>query len=98
MLSITIDPDFVAFGTNFLDTIEPGEDKTISVFLKLNFSKSSTVISLSSPYVSFVPSDLFEASAWRFLIGKLLWSKIFRISLPTFPVAPTTAKLSFFYK
>ena len=39
--------------------------------------------------------DFEEAKTNKFSIGKFLCSKIFTISLPTFPVAPTTAILYF---
>ena len=36
-------------GINFLDTSDPAEEKTMSTFLKSNFSKSLTIASLSFP-------------------------------------------------
>ena len=93
-LSITIHPAFAALGANSAETFPPGENKPMSTLEKSKSDKSSTTNS-SSWNVIFYPLDFEEASKYRVLTGKFFCSKIVIISLPTFPVAPTTAILNF---
>ena len=67
----------------------------------LQYGYSTLVLSgflrvVTHPKVFEDPSDLDDANAYISLIGKDLKSRILRISLPTFPLAPTTARLYFF--
>ena len=95
LLSIQIHPALTASGIYFLLTSLPAQKKAISIsyFAKSNTAKSLTVICLFIDIETFFPDDCKDAKAYMFFIGNFLSSKIVNTSLPTFPVAPTTAML-----
>src|SRR5690606_8247149 len=59
---------------------------------KSNLARSCTVTS-SSPKDTVLPTERSDANATRSLTGKLRSCKVFIISWPTLPVAPTIATL-----
>ena len=69
---------------------EPIANNATSQFLKSKVSKSLT-FNNSSPKLISVPTDFLLASAAILETGNFLSDNILSISLPTFPVAPTTA-------
>ena len=85
-------PLSAAIGAHFSDTSEPAEKRAISALEKSKFSTSSTFSTLS-PKLTSLPTDLLEANAYIFSIGKFLSAKIVIISCPTAPEAPSTATL-----
>ena len=93
VLSITTAPTFAALGANSAETCAPGEERTISVPLKLKFAKSCTSRIDSSPNDTCLPADRSEARATTSSAGNPLSARILSISRPTLPVAPTTAIL-----
>ena len=97
-LSITMQPDFAATGAHVLEHSAPAEKRAISMPLKL-FSFSVLTETSESLKGSVFPSDLSDAKSLSSSTGKSLCSKVRIISLPTAPVAPTTATayLSFFF-
>src|SRR5260370_40272647 len=93
VLSMTIAPAFVARGANTADTLLPGDDRTMSMPLKLKESSAWTWRMSSSPNETSLPTDRDEASATTSSTGKLRSARVVRNSRPTLPVAPTTATL-----
>ena len=81
---------FDAARSNEFETPAPGENSARSMPAKSNLSRSSTVTS-SPAKGTAVPAERLEATAWISLIGNSRCSSTSRISLPTAPVAPTTA-------
>ena len=85
-------PNSTLFGQNatggsiHITSREPTKRKSLDgIFSLENFNGSSTHINISN----IITKNTF----YNLSIGKFLESKILRISLPTFPVAPTTAIL-----
>src|SRR4030042_5244834 len=92
LLSITTAPLSTAYFANSFDLEAPAEKRAISIFLKESPVNSFTSIS-SFLNLTFLPTERDEASAVRFLIGKLISSRIDRKTCPTAPVAPAIATL-----
>jgi hypothetical protein len=89
-LSMTTQPSFAAKGANSFEMLPPALNRATSIPAKLSFVSSFTV-SCSPRYVSFLPTERAEASNVNFPAGKLRFSRVLIISMPTAPVAPTTA-------
>src|SRR3990170_3223641 len=95
VLSITTQPALAAMGAKRSLTLPPAEKRPI--WLPVNESSLRTcTVRLLPLYFSAFPAERSEAISFRSLTEKALSSKIFIISLPTAPVAPTTATFHFF--
>ena len=92
-LSITTQPAAAATGPHFRETSLPAENKAISAWEKSNLSSALTFRGLS-PKNASLPTERVEARATTSSAGKVRSCRIFSISRPTFPVAPTTATLT----
>src|SRR5580698_9767715 len=75
------------------DTDAPGLNRPMSQPVKLNVSRFCTVNTRFSPKETSDPVERPDARAATSVIGKLRSARVFRISRPTAPVAPTTATL-----
>src|SRR3990170_3067858 len=95
VLSITTQPALAAMGAKRSLTLPPAEKKPIWQLVNESSLRTCTV-RLLPLYISAFPRERSEASSFSSLTGKALSSKIFIISLPTAPVAPTTATFHFF--
>src|SRR6056300_586829 len=89
---MTTQPAAAAFGAYFFVASDPTANRAISHPAKSNVSKSR-VFNVVSPKLTSVPNDLRLASAAISVIGNSRSSKMFNISRPTLPVAPTTTTL-----
>ena len=94
-MSITFVPTAANFGAHSKEVSPPAENKAISGCKATASSKVTTVNSLPL-YDNFFPADLAEATGISSVIGKLRSSNTFNITVPTIPVAPTTATFIFF--
>src|SRR3990172_1486327 len=90
--SMTIAPVLTPAGISCLGASVVAEKKATSTPAKEREFASSTSHS-HSPTVSLRPAERLEAKRRSSLMGKRLWSAIFKNSWPTRPVAPTTATL-----
>ena len=88
-LSMTTAPFLTKTGASTLLT-GPAAKKAMSMPFILSSSTFSTVNSLPLKVI-FFPASLSWAKSLMLSIGKSLSSRIFSISVPTAPVAPTTA-------
>src|SRR3972149_4108451 len=95
VLSITTQPALAAIGAKCSLTLPPAEKRPIWIPVNESSLRTCTV-RLLPLYFSIFPVERSEASSFSCLTGKALSSKIFIISLPTAPVAPTTATFHFF--
>ena len=96
-LSITIVPLFENFGAHFKEISLPAEKSAMSALTSKELSIPITGIELFLKFIS-LPADFSDAIGKRLEIGKFLSSNCFSISLPTIPVAPTTATFIFFFQ
>ena len=87
---MTTQPALAARGAYFLVASEPMAKSAMSQPVKSKVSRSS-VFRVLSPKEHSVPSDLREASATISSTGNSRSARMFSISRPTLPVAPTTA-------
>ncbi len=94
VLSITTAPALAARGACTAETLAPGENSAISTPLKSKRSRSSTFSTFFSPKETSPPAERSEAIAWISETGKSRSARMFSISWPTTPVAPTTATLN----
>jgi len=95
-LSTTTQPDFAATGAQIFDLSAPAEKRAISIPLNESSFKASTGISASLNSIIF-PSERSDAKSLSLSTGKSLPTSVAIISLPTAPVAPTTATIYFFF-
>ena len=96
LLSITVTPAFAAIGAYFSLTDPPAENSAILISLPSNeFSFNSSTVYFLPQYSTSDPADFFELNKYNLSIGKFFSLKTFNIILPTSPVAPTTATLTF---
>ena len=91
VLSITTQPAAAARGACTLETAAPGENRPRSKPSKSKSSSARTVSTSSSPKLTSLPAEPLEASATTSLTGNCRSARMFSISWPTAPVAPTTA-------
>ena len=89
-LSTTTQPAWTAMGAYSFEMLPPALNSAMSMPAKESFVSSATVFS-APRYVSFLPTERAEASSVSFPTGKLRFSRVLIISMPTAPVAPTTA-------
>src|SRR5688572_3202173 len=83
-----------AIGANSFEMPPPALNNATSI--PLNPSALSSWTRTSSPLnFSFLPTERAEASKVNLLTGKLRFSSVLIISMPTAPVAPTTATCGF---
>ena len=96
-LSTTTQPDPAATGAHVFDLSAPAENRAISIPSNDFSFRLSTGISVSLNSIIF-PSERSDAKSLSLSTGKSLPTSVAIISLPTAPVAPTTATiyLSFF--
>ena len=88
-LSITITPAAANLGASSRDEVAPDENKAMSRPLGSAVAASSTVICV--PFQSrVVPAERAEAKKRICETGKLRSARIWRMTPPTWPVAPTT--------
>ena len=91
-LSMTMGPALPIFSDHRREASPPALISTRSTDEKSNSSMSSHLIVLS-PQDTSTPLDLREATACIASTGNSSSSRMFSISRPTLPVAPTTATL-----
>jgi hypothetical protein len=89
-LSITVVPASANLGASFLEVLPPAENIAISGAREIASSALITLWPLFLKLTVF-PTDLSEATGMNSETGKFFSSSILSISLPTNPVAPTTA-------
>ena len=89
---MTMGPSAPILGDHSLETAEPADISTKSTWEKSNCSRSLHFRVLS-PKETSTPMDLREAMAKHSSTGNSRSARIFSISRPTLPVAPTTATL-----
>ena len=89
-LSITMGPALPIFSDQARETSPPADIRTRSTLEKSNCSMSWHLMVLS-PNETSTPLDLREAMAWISSTGNSSSSRMFSISRPTLPVAPTIA-------
>src|ERR1017187_933849 len=94
-LSMTKTPCLAAIGANFLEIDPPALKNAMSTPLKLFSVNSSTKSSLPRNAI-FFPLEREDAKSTRSDRGKGRFSRQRKNSIPTAPVAPTTATLYFF--
>src|SRR6516165_7071322 len=93
VLSMTTAPALVAWGAKTAETWAPGEERTMSIPRKSYVSRLWILRTSSSPKETSLPIERDEANATTSSAGKLRSASVVSISLPTLPVAPTTATL-----
>src|ERR1035438_4380018 len=89
-LSTTTQPALTAMGANSFEMLPPALNSAISIPLKESFVSSVTVMSWPLNF-NFLPAERADASKVSLPTGKFLFSRVLIISMPTAPVAPTTA-------
>ena len=89
-LSITMTPAAAYFGASTLDDAPPAENSAMSMPVRSAVSASSTRISVPR-HGNVVPADRSDAKNRTCCIGKSRSSSSRRMTVPTWPVAPTTA-------
>src|SRR5258708_4284015 len=89
-LSTTTHPAFAATGANSFEMLPPALNRAMSMPGNTYFVSSLTMWS-SPRNFSFLPTDRADASNVNSPTGKLRFSSVLIISIPTAPVAPTTA-------
>ena len=89
-LSTTVQPTSANLGAHSLDTDPPAENIAILGFIVTAVSISVMVYCFPLKVMD-LPTDLEEATGINSVIGRLAFSKTLNISVPTSPVAPTTA-------
>src|SRR4051794_3349960 len=94
-LSTTRTPASANRGASAREVVAPAEKTAMSSPLGSAFSASSTTTS-RSPQVRVVPADRAEAKNRSSPTGKSRSSRTWRITAPTWPVAPTTPRLTRF--
>src|SRR5665213_2260198 len=93
-LSTTTQPALAAMGANSFEMLPPALKSAMS--MPLNESCASSLTSISAPRnFNFFPVERADASKVSLLAGKFLFSSVLIISMPTAPVAPTTATCGF---
>src|SRR6266566_1096527 len=93
-LSMTTHPARAASGANSLEMLPPALNNAISMSAK-EFLVSSFAAISSPRNRSFLPTERADASNVNPPTGKLRFSSVLIISMPTAPVAPTTATCGF---
>ena len=93
-LSTTTQPALAAMGANSFEMPPPALNSAMSMPLNESFVSSVTVMSCPRN-LSFLPTERAEASKVSLPTGKLRFSSVLIISMPTAPVAPTTATCGF---
>ena len=83
-------PTSANFGAHSTEVSPPAENSAISGFIFKASAKVTMVYSFPL-YDNFFPADLSDATGINSVIGKLRSSNTFNITVPTIPVAPTTA-------
>src|SRR3989338_3022383 len=96
LLSITTAPDLTAFGAKSRLLEAPAEKRAMLIPLKESSVNLFTLVFFPLNSIYF-PSDLSDANSFKLPTGKFLSSRIDTISLPTAPVAPTTATVYLFF-
>jgi hypothetical protein len=91
VLSITTHPAAAARGAWMAETEAPGENRPRSVPWKSKVSRLRTLSTCFSPKEICCPAERGEARATTSLTGNWRSARVFSISRPTLPVAPTTA-------
>ena len=89
-LSTTTQPALAAMGANSFEMLPPALNSAMSMPANESFVSSVTVMSCPRN-LSFLPTERAEASNVSLPTGKLRFSSVLIISMPTAPVAPTTA-------
>ena len=89
-LSITTGPCLPILGAHSLENLPETDIRTMSTLEKSNVS-TSLHFRIFSPNATSRPMDLREATAKISSTGNSTSSRMFSISRPTLPVAPTTA-------
>ena len=89
-MSITTHPAFAAIGAYFFVASEPIANSAMSQPAKSKPSRSR-VFSVRSPNEHSLPRLFLDASATISSTGNSRSARMFSISRPTLPVAPTTA-------
>ena len=92
-LSITMAPASANLGAHCFDVPPPAEKIAMSMPLRSAVATSSTVMSWPRQ-LSVWPAERAEARKRRSLIGKSRSSSTRRMTMPTWPVAPSTATLT----
>jgi hypothetical protein len=87
---MTTAPAAAIFGDHSFDTAEPADIRQMSTSEK-SWCSSVFTLSTLSPKLTSVPRLRREASATTSSAGKARSARMFSISRPTLPVAPTTA-------
>ena len=93
VLSITTQPCAAARGACTAEIDAPGLNNPISQPVKSKVSRFCTLSTCFSPNETSWPTERAEARAATSLTGNLRSARVFNISRPTAPVAPTTATL-----
>ena len=93
-LSTTTQPALAAMGANSFEMLPPALNSAMSMPLNESFVSSLTAMSVPRN-LSFLPTERAEASRVSLPAGKLRFSSVLIISMPTAPVAPTTATCGF---
>ena len=89
-LSTTTQPALAAMGANAFEMLPPALNSAMSTPAKE--SSVSSVTATSAPLnLSCLPTERAEASNVSFPTGNCRFSRVLIISMPTAPVAPTTA-------
>jgi len=91
VLSITTQPAPAALGAYSAETLAPGENRPMSMPRKSKVARSWTSTVRSSPNETRLPVERSDARATTSSTGNFRSCRICNISLPTLPVAPTTA-------
>ncbi len=90
---MTTQPASAARGACTAETDAPGLNRPMSQPRKSKVSRFFTLSTCLSPNDTSEPVDRPEARATTSDTGKLRSARVFNISRPTAPVAPTTATL-----
>ncbi len=93
VLSMTMQPWLAARGAWTAEIDAPGLNSPMSQPVKSNLSRFWTVRTFFSPKETSLPVERPDATAATSDMGKLRSDRVFSISRPTAPVAPTTATL-----
>ncbi len=93
VLSITTQLEAAARGAWTAETAAPGLNRAMSQPWKSKLSSGLTFSTRVSPNETSAPADRPEATAATSSAGKRRSARVFSISRPTAPVAPTTATL-----
>ncbi|MNE80758.1 hypothetical protein D3C80_1773580 [compost metagenome] len=89
-LSITVVPTSAKRGASANEVLPPAENNAISGLIEIAVSMFTTAYFLPLNVIS-LPTLFSEATGINSVNGKLRSSNTFNITVPTRPVAPTTA-------